>query len=143
MQYIVTGILASFVEAETAVRDLELAGIVGEQVEVISDIAHDSRTANMPGEPLTKTEEHHRSSIARIFGSSADMERSDVRDIPGRQPNYIGEQEFYANHLRQGGAVMIVRTDNEPTASRAAEILRDHGARTPGRKDGPAIARVD
>ena len=53
MQYIVVGILGSYTDAEAAVSDLELAGIVGEQVEVISDIDQDARTANTPGEPST------------------------------------------------------------------------------------------
>jgi hypothetical protein len=66
-----------------------------------------------------------------------------VRDLPGEQPDYIGEQEFYASHVKQGGAVMIVRTSAEQPASRAAGIMHDHGARTPGNKDGPAVRRVE
>ena len=38
MQYVVVGIFGSYADAEAAVSDLELAGIEGEQVEVISDI---------------------------------------------------------------------------------------------------------
>ncbi len=143
MQYVIVGILDSYGDAEAAVEDLELAGIVGEQVEVISDIDEDARTANTPGEPSTKPHEPHRNWIGRLFGAGSPLEKSEVRDLSGEQPNYIGEQEFYANHIKQGGAVIIVRTTTEPPADRAAAILRDHGARTPGHKDGPAIRRIE
>ena len=69
MQYAVVGIFGSFGDAEAAVRDLELAGIAGEQVEVISDINEDARTANTSGEPSTKPREPHHSRIARLFGA--------------------------------------------------------------------------
>jgi hypothetical protein len=143
MRYMVVGIFGSYADAEAAVRDLELAGIVGEQVEVISDIDQDVQTANTPGEPLTKMHDVHESRLARLFGASRPLEKPEVRDLPGEQPNYIGEQEYYATHLKQGGAVMIVRTSTEQPAYRAAAILHDHGIRTPGRKDGPVVRRID
>lgn len=125
MQYVVVGMFRNYGAAEAAVRDLEFAGIVGEQVEVISDVDHDWRTANIPGEPST---EHHQHEV--------------VADS-GEQPNYIGAQEYYANHVRQGGAVVIVRTSAEPSANRAAAILHQHGAHSPGQKEGPTVHRVD
>jgi hypothetical protein len=143
MQYAIVGILDSYADAEAAVRDLELAGIVGEQVEVISDIDEDARTANTPDEPSTKPKEPHHNWIARLFGAGAPFEKREASDLSGEQPNYIGEQQFYANHIKQGGAVIFVRTTEEAPANRAAAILRDHGARTPGQKDGPAIRRID
>jgi hypothetical protein len=142
MQFAVVGILDTYAEAEEAVQDLELAGIVGEQVEVISDIDEDVRTADTPGEPSTKSHEAHPSWLARLFGKGGALEQPEVRDLSGEQPNYIGEQEYYATHVKQGGAVMIVRADSEPVANRAAAILHQHGARTPGKKDGPAIRRI-
>jgi hypothetical protein len=143
MQYVIVGILDRYRDAEAAVEDLELAGIVGEQVEVISDIDEDARTANTPGETSTKPHEPHHNWIGRLFGAGGPLEKREVRDLSGEQPNYIGEQEFYANHIKQGGAVIIVRTSTEQPADRAAAILRDHGARTPGHKDGPAIRRIE
>jgi hypothetical protein len=142
MQYVIVGILNNYGDAEAAVEDLELAGIVGHQVEVITDIDQDARTANTPGEVSTKPHEPHRNWIERLFGAGGPLEKREVRDLSGEQPNYIGEQEFYANHIKQGGAVIIVRTSTEQPADRAAAILRDHGARTPGQKDGPAIRRI-
>lgn len=143
MQYVVVGMFASYGDAEAAVRDLELAGIVGEQVELISDIDEDSRTADTPGEPSTKPHESHPSRIARLFGAGGPFKQPDVRDLSGEQPNYIGEQEYYANHVRQGGAVMIVRTSAEQPAARAAAILQDHGAHAPGQKHGPTVRHID
>ncbi len=142
MRFMVVGIFGSYADAEAAVRDLELAGIVGEQVEVISDIDQDVRTANTPGEPSTKPHEPHHSRLARLFGAGGPLEKPEVTALSGEQPNYIGEQEFYASHLKQGGAVMIVRTYAEQPASLAAEILHDHGARNLGQKDGPAVCRI-
>jgi hypothetical protein len=143
MQYVIVGILDSYADAEAAVQDLELAGIMGEQVEVISDIDEDARTANTPGEPSTQSPPSQQNWIARLFGAGGPLEKPEVRDLSGEQPSYIGDQEFYANHVKQGGAVMIVRTSTEQSASRAAAILRDHGARTPGSKDGPTFRRID
>jgi hypothetical protein len=142
MQYMVVGIFGTYGDAEAAVRDLDLAGIVGEQVEVISDLDQDARTANTPGEPSTKPHEPHHSRLARLFGAGGPLEKPEVTAISGEQPNYIGEQEFYASHLKQGGALLIVRTSTEPPATRAAGILHDHGARTPGHKDGPTVRRT-
>jgi hypothetical protein len=143
MQYMVVGIFGSYADAEAAVRDLELAGIVGEQVEVITDIDEDARTANTPGEPSTKVREPLHSRIARLLGAVNLPEKTKVRDLAGEQPNYIGEQEFYANHIKQGGAVMIARTSTEQSASRAAAILHDHGGHVPGSKAGPAVRLID
>jgi hypothetical protein len=139
MPYVVVGIFGSYRDAELAVTDLELAGIVGEQVEMISEIDEDARTENTPGEPTTDPQEPHHSRIARLFGVGGALEKTEVRDDSGTQADYIGEQEFYANHVKQGGAIIIIRTPQEQPAKRGAEILHEHGARTPGRKDGPAV----
>jgi hypothetical protein len=143
MRFVIVGILDSYGDAEAAVQDLELAGIEGQQVEIISDIDEDVRTANTPGEPSTRPFEPAHNWIARLFGASGPFAKPEVRDTSGEQPNYIGDQEFYATHVKQGGAVMIVRATTEQAANRASAILRDHGARTPGHKDGPAIRRID
>jgi hypothetical protein len=143
MQYMVVGILRAYGDAQAAVQDLEQAGIGGEQVEVITDIDEDVRTADMPGEPSTRPPETRKGWIARLFGPGGAFEKPDVRDESGEMPNYIGEQEFYANHVKQGGVVMIVRTSAEQSAGRAAAILQDHGARTPGHKSAPTIRRVN
>jgi hypothetical protein len=143
MQYVIVGILASYAEAEDAVEDLEQAGIKGGQVEVISEMDEDARTADTPGEPATKSGEARPGWIARLFGAGGALEKREVRDDPGTQPDYIGDQEFYASHVKQGGAVVVVRVPTEQAANRAVAILQEHGARTPGSKDGPAIRRIE
>lgn len=143
MQYMVVGMFARYGDAEAAVTDLELAGIVGEQVEVISDIDEDSRTLGAAAEPSTKPRESRLSAIARLFGAGRAPEKPEVRDLSGEQPDYIGEQEYYANHVQEGGAVLVVRTSAQQPASRAAAILQEHGASTPGHKSPPAVRRVD
>jgi hypothetical protein len=142
MRYVVVGILDSYRDAEEAVQDLEVAGIVGEQVELISDIDDDARTANTPGEPSTKPAQPGHNWLTRLFGPGGPFEKREVSDLSGDQPNFIGDQEFYANHIKHGGAVMIVRATAQPVADRAAAILRDHGARTPSSKDGPTVQRI-
>ena len=101
MQYVVIAIFGSYGDAELAVTDLELAGIVGEQVEIISELDDDARMENTAGEPSTKVPEAHHSRIARLFGAGGPLEKTEVRDESGTQANYIGEQEFYANHVKQ------------------------------------------
>jgi hypothetical protein len=92
MKYIVVGILASCADAEAAVADLERVGIVGEQVEVFSDIDKDVRTANTPGEASTKPRLSARSRIAHLFGAGGPLEEPEVRALDGEMPNYIGRQ---------------------------------------------------
>src|ERR1700693_3032766 len=101
MQYVIVGIFNNYGDAEAAVEDLELAGIDGNQVEVITDIDEDARTANTPGEPSTERKKSHRNWIERLFGAGGPLEKSEARDESGEQPNYIGDQEFYANHIKQ------------------------------------------
>jgi hypothetical protein len=139
VQYAVIGLFTRYEDAEAAVRDLEQMGIEGEQVEVITDMDQDVRTANTPGEPSTNPRAPHRGWLGRILGAGG----PDVRDESGEQPNYIGEQEFYANHVKKGGAVMIVRTYAQESANRAAAVLHDRGAHSPGAKDAPTVRRID
>jgi hypothetical protein len=143
MKFVIVGILDGYAEAEDAMEDLEQAGIEGGQVEVISDMDEDARTADTPGEPSTNSGERHPGWFARLFGAGGALAQRDVRDESGMQPDYIGEQEFYASHVKQGGAVMIIHTTTEQAAKRAAAILQEHGAPTPGSKDGPAIRRIE
>jgi hypothetical protein len=143
MQFVIVGILDSYAEAEAAVQDLEIAGIAGRQVEVISNIDEDERTANTPGEPATKPSETGQGWFARLFGRSGALEKREVRDDSGTAPEYIDEQEYYASHVKQGGVVIVVRVHAEQAADRGAAILREHGARTPGSKDGPFIRRIE
>ena len=87
----------------------------------------------------SRTEPQPNRAIIRAGGP---LENRDVRDISGDQPEYIGEQEFYANHVKQGGAVLIVHPTSEQSANRAAEILRAQarGPQDAGRTCDPRVA---
>jgi hypothetical protein len=137
-QYMVVGILKNYGAAESAVADLEHAGIVGNQVEVITDIDEDERTANTPGERSTVPHESSHGRLAKLFGAT----NEDVRDESGQMPDYIFRQEFYANHVKAGGAVMVVRTSTEQSANQAAGILETHGARSLGEKHKPVVRKI-
>ena len=76
-----------------------------------------------------------------ISGAGKKPERG-VRDEAGEMPNYIGEQEFYTSHVKEGHAVLVVRTPTEAVANRAATILKDHGAHTP-RQKSITVRRID
>lgn len=138
-QFMVVGLFPRYGVAERTIQDLEQAGIVGEQVEVITDIDEDARTESTPGERSTKPPGSYHSKLARLFRHQP---KPDVRDEAGEMPNYIGEQEFYTSHVKEGGAVLVVRTSTEQVANRAAAILQDHGAHTPNQKS-VTIRRID
>jgi hypothetical protein len=106
MQEAIVGVFESYEMAEAAVSDLELVGIVGGQVELISDADEDARTVR----------------------STDDLSDAGVRDVSGRMPDYIGEQEFYATHVKQGRAVLIVRPSSSKAAEDASTVLKNHGA---------------
>jgi hypothetical protein len=111
MQKAITAMFERYADAEAAVVELELIGVTGGQVEVISDVDEDMRTASAKNGPP----------------------KNYVRDTSGEQPEYIGEQEYYATHVRQGQTVLIVRVDQENIATQASEILKNHGAQISGR----------
>jgi len=115
MKYTVTGLMGTYGQASAAVRDLELVGITGEQVELISDADEDARTVESEDKAPVEGE---------------------VRDTPGETPEYIDEQEFYASHVREGRAVVIVRTETELGAKQAEAILKEHGAEIAERRKG-------
>lgn len=139
-QYMVVGVFPKYGAAERTIQDLEQAGIVGEQVEIITDIDEDARTESTPGERSTNPPESSRSKLARLFGARP---KPDVRDEPGVMPDYIGEQEFYTSHVKDGGAVLVIRTPAEQVANHAAAILQAHGARNLGQQSAPTVRRID
>jgi len=94
MQYAIVAILNSYADAEAAVRDLELAGIVGEQVEVITDIAADARTANTPGEPSTKQQEPHHNWLAACSAPAALSKSAKRATSPATSPTTSATNNF-------------------------------------------------
>ncbi len=135
----VIGLFGSYDQAEAAVRDLEMAGIVGKAVEMISDPDQDARTQTLGMKPR----ESFRDRIASIFGGSAKPVASEVHDDPGDMPKYIGEQEFYATHVLNEGAIIIVRVASDALARRAEGILVKNGSKTRDGKDGATVREQD
>lgn len=125
MQKVLVAAFGAYADAEAAVRDLEIAGIAGEQVEIISDVDRDERAEASGLEPREGIAER----IARIWHGFRPTNKPEVHDYPGDMPDYIGEQEFYATHVRKEGAILIVRVPTEALASAAQEILSGHGSK--------------
>ena len=69
--------------------------------------------------------------------------RSEVHDDSGEMPNYIGEQEFYATHVKKEGAILVVRPPSQILTARAEAILKEHGSKTRDGKGGVLIAEED
>jgi hypothetical protein len=132
MHTTVIGVFHSYGQAEAAVRDLELSGIVGEQVELISDTGRDATAESLGAKPP----ETFRDRIARAFGHPAKPDTRAVHDTSGDMPDYIGKQEFYATNVRDEGAVLVVRVPNHDLAGVAEAILKKNGSVTREGKDG-------
>ncbi|HEX4075605.1 MAG TPA: hypothetical protein VHX49_09420 [Candidatus Acidoferrales bacterium] len=130
------GLFDKYEQAEAAVQDLGLAGVVGEEIEVISDVDEDARAEALGFQPHEGIGER----IARMLKGwrkpgTKDGGDTEVHDDPGDMPNYIGEQEFYATHVKKEGAILVVRTPSRTLAGLAEAILKDHGSKT---RDGNA-----
>ena len=127
----VVGVFESYADSEATLQDLELAGIVGEQVEVIRNLDQDDRTAQL-GDEVESGANRKEGLLERAEHAlhKHPEPKDDVRDDSGDQPQYIGRQEFYATHVREGHTVVIVRGPNS-LAERARGILDGHGAKAP------------
>jgi hypothetical protein len=140
MHQAIVGVFDTYADASAAIRDLEVSGIVGEQVELISDADLDARTAGwVRGSIREGLEERVEEELKHLLHAP---EQRDVRDLSGEQPDFIGRQEFYATHVHGGPAVVIVR-GNDSTAEVAKLILQRHGAKAPSGKGGPAVLHED
>lgn len=154
MHTVIIGLFDTYGQAEAAVRDLELAGIVGEEVEVVSDVDSDLRAEELGLQAHEGIRERIERALRGLGMRGArkvrdaeardDQVRDDqVHDDSGDMPNYIGEQEFYATHVKQEGAILVVRPPSGALAARAEAILKEHGSRTRDGKDGVLVAEED
>ncbi|HUA02001.1 MAG TPA: hypothetical protein VMB02_16815 [Candidatus Aquilonibacter sp.] len=138
MHTALVGLFDTYDQAAAAVRDLEVAGIRGEQVEVISDVDRDVRAAAL-GAPLP---EGILKRIEHAFRGLREHGR-EVHDDSGDMPDYIGEQEFYATHVREEGAVIVLRLHEGPLVGLAERILKEHGSKTRDGKSGVLALQED
>jgi len=141
---LVIGVFATYEDATQAVQGLEAAGIIGDEVELITDVDEDAEIPHPAPETSTEARESNVNRIARLFGKDGGRKPGEVAAAAGETPEYLGDEEFYATHVRQGGAVVIVRPSSEVSAARATAILRSHDARFPGEKQqrrGPGTGK--
>lgn len=144
MRAAIIGLFDTYTQAEAAVQDLELAGIVGEEVEVVSDVDRDVRAENLGFHPHESIRERVARALRGLHMHGAtDPGNDEVHDDSGDMPNYIGEQEFYATRVKQEGAILVVRPPSETLATRAEAILKEHGSKTRDGKSGVLIVEQD
>jgi len=139
MRTVLIGLFDLYAQAEDAVEELELAGIVGEEVEVVSDVDRDFRAEELGFQPHDGVRER----LARALHGLRMLGASEVHDDSGEMPNYIGEQEFYATHVKQEGAILVVRPPSQILTARAEAILNEHGSKTRDGKGGVLIVEED
>lgn len=113
----VVGFFDTYGEAADVVRDLELAGIVGEQVELVSAAEEEV--------PFADDKEK--------FGSGTRKRKGAAHDY------YVEDPEFFAGESRGGRAAVIVRPVNSQVAETAAALFRSHGAQSPRGGSGPEV----
>lgn len=139
MHTVLIALFDRYGQAEAAMRDLELAGIVGEEVEVVSDVDRDARAESLGFHPSDGVRER----VVRALRGLREPGAQEVHDDSGDMPNYIGEQEFYATHVKQEGAILIVRPPSAALADRAEAILKEHGSKTREGQSGVLIVEED
>jgi hypothetical protein len=144
MRTAIIGLFDRYGQAEAAIQDLELAGIVGEEIEVVSDVDRDLRAEELGFQPHENIRERVARALRglRIRGAK-EVPGEEVHDDSGDMPDYIGEQEFYAAHVKQEGAILVVRPPSQIMAARAEAILKEHGSKTRDGKGGVLIVGED
>jgi hypothetical protein len=134
MRKIVLGMVDSYGDAEQIVEQLEREGIVGNEVQVISD--PDDEVLGFGDEAAKPRPEGFAEKIRHFFGSLSHSGRNQDAFHPD-------DPEIYASHVRQGRAVIMVSSPDEAEADRAAEVLRLSGAYDPRGDKGPRILWED
>lgn len=135
MPTVLIALFRRYGQAEAAVRDLELAGLVGNEIEVISDVDRDARAEALGFERHESLGERISMALHGLRTPGTSAGGGKVHDETGEMPDYIGDQEFYATHVKQEGAILIVRPPSQTLAEAAETILKAYGSETrDGRK---------
>jgi hypothetical protein len=113
----VIGFFDTYGKAAEVVRELELAGIVGEQVELVSAAK----------EEVPFAEEEAKAD------SGTGKQKEHVHNY------YVEDPECFAGESRRGLAAVIVRPVNSQVAETAAALFRSHGAEGPRGQSGPVV----
>jgi|GEM_PF-2951690 len=118
MKIEITGAFGTYAKAQEAVRELEFAGITGEEVEVINGAEHDTRDpkANSSG------------------SNSSDSKRKAA-------PEFSPDAGGLTKQPYPGRTIVIVRSTNARSVDRIAELLRQYGAENVSNSGDP-IAKL-
>jgi hypothetical protein len=144
MHTVLIGLFDTYGQAEAVVRDLELAAIVGEEVEVLSDVDRNLRAKDLGLQPQYGIRERMARALESLrLRGAGEGPGGEIHDDPGEMPDYIGEQEFYATHVKEGAAIVVVRPPSRVLAARAEAILKEHGSKTRDGKSGALIFEED
>jgi hypothetical protein len=131
MRKTVVGMVNSYGDAERIVEQLELAGIVGNEVEVVKN-AEDEVTG-FSGQPAKSSHERFAERIRRLLHP---LRHSDKDHGPDRSSE---DPEPYVSQVRNGRTLIFVRVPDVDEADRAAELLRANGAYDPCGGAGPRV----
>lgn len=137
MQKLVIGVFDSYSTAHKVVQDLEIAGFSGESVEVVSGAHQDASGTGIEGSGAEEKIETFAEKIAKFFHSLTDHQH-DTADDP-----YAEDRQFYANQVRQGRALVIVRAQSDRSANRAADVLNLYGGHGLDGKDSKPVSQPD
>jgi hypothetical protein len=144
MRTALIGLFDTYGQAESAVRDLELAGMGGGEIEVASDVDRDLRAEELGFRPHDGIRERVARALQGLrMRGPRETSAGEVHDDSGDMPNYIGEQEFYATHVKQEGAILVVRPPSQILAARAEAILNEHGSKTRDGESGVLTVEED
>ena len=135
MAQVVVGVFHTYSQAQAAVRELEISGITGEQVEVISGANEDVRGIEATGSGAEHSRDSLGERIAHFFRALTGSEHQRVHDY------YVEDQEFYAGEVRQGRTMLIVRPLSERDADTAVDVMRTHGGAGVTGKKQPSVTR--
>lgn len=105
MKIEITGAFGAYANAQEAVRELEFAGITGEEVEVITDAEHDACNP--------KSNSSHSKSVGSKKKSS---------------PEFSPDAGGLTKQPYPGRSILIVRSSDVRSVDRIAGLLRQHGA---------------
>ena len=131
MHKTIVGMADSYGTAERIVEDLELAGIVGSEVQVIAN--PDDKVTGFEDTSGSDRREGFTERIRNFFGSHSRDKTKQASD------NYVEDPDFYITKVREGRSMVIVRMPDVPEVGRAVEILRGYGAVDPRGGDQPRV----
>lgn len=131
MRKTVVGMVNSYGDAERIVEQLELEGIVGNEVEVVKNA--EAEVTGLGRQTEAPPHENFAERIRRLLHPLRHSDQGQARD------RSIGDPESYITDVRNGRTLIFVRVPDPDEADRAAELLRANGAYDPCGDAGPRV----